>query len=65
MEKDLTLKEAWLKETCRELYLQSLMAEQINFNKCDFHTIQIAEEEIAFKTKFALQIITGDRKSVV
>ena len=59
MEKDLTIHEAWLKETCRELFNQSLMAEQMISGESEFRSLTCAEDEIASKTKFALQIITG------
>ena len=59
MEKDLTVKEAWLKETCRALFNQSLMAEQILGCGCESCIRTAAEIEIEAKTRFALQIITG------
>ena len=59
MDTDLTVKEAWLKETCRELFNQSLKAEQMISGESEFRSLTCAEDEIAAKTKFALQIITG------
>ena len=59
MEKDLTVQEAWLKETCRELFNQALMAEQMLGCACESCVRTKAQKEIEFKTRFALQIITG------
>ena len=59
MEKDLTVQEAWLKETCRELFNQSLMAEQMIGCVCESCIRAKAQTEVEYKTRFALQIITG------
>ena len=59
MEEDMNPWEAWLKETCRELYRLSSIAEATI--KCDpeFGYEKEPSNENIYKTRMALQIITG------
>ena len=51
---------SFMKDTCRSLYKLSIKAEEeLSPEPCDCCGRRILESEIVFKTRFALQIITG------
>ena len=55
MEKDLTEHEAWLKETCRELFNQSLMAEQML--GCAFESCVRTKAQIEIKSNTLYSLV--------
>ena len=59
MEKDMNPYEAYLKETCRELFNLVVRAETEFYPACETCARRKQEVEIDYKTKMALQIITG------
>ena len=57
---DKELIDSFFKETCKSLYDLSYKVEDyLTTNPCDCCGRKIQESEILFKTRFALQIITG------
>lgn len=59
MKKDMNPYEAYLKETCRELFNLAVKAEVEMTPACETCTRSKARIEIDYKARMALQIITG------
>ena len=65
MDADNELFHSYLKETCKSLYdLASKVEDFLSPPPCDCCARRTQESEIVFKTRFALQIITGIDEAV-